>query len=293
MWKGSFVALPTPFTEEDTIDWKALVTLIEWHIDARTDGIVVCGTTGESPTLTCEEREAIFKESVRVARGRIPIVAGTGSYSTRESVAATRAAKESGVDAALVILPYYNRPTAEGCLQHFQEISAVGLPLIVYHHPGRTGIKLSVKALAQIAELPNIAAIKEASGDVDFAIELMQAVNVPVFSGDDTLALPLMAAGAVGVISIVANVIPEDWRQLTELLLAGKLLEARTLFYRLYPLIKAMVLETNPQCVKYALSVMGKCSARMRLPLIEPQEAVKRQLNIQLGREKAALGVAS
>lgn len=278
MFKGSIVALVTPFTSTNEVDYRTLGELIEWHIESATDAIVLCGTTGESPTLSFEEQVRIFQEAVLAAKGRIPLIAGTGSNNTQHAYLLTQEAKKAGVDAALVILPYYNRPTAEGCFQHFQELSKIGLPLIVYHHPGRTGIKLPVKAMARLTTLANVVAIKEASGDLDYLMELIQEIKVPILSGDDSLVLPMVAAGALGVISIVANLIPREWKILTTLLLADQLDEAREFFYRYYPLTKSMVLEVNPQCVKYALSAMGKCSSSLRLPLVEPQESVKRQI---------------
>lgn len=291
MFKGSIVALATPFTEQNEVDYKALHELIEWHMDSSTDAIVLCGTTGEAPTLSHEELVKIFKEGVIAAKGRIPLIAGTGSYDTRHALQLTEDAKRAGVDGALVVLPYYNRPTPEGCIQHFQVLSEVGLPMIVYHHPGRMGIKLPVKALARIADIPNVVAIKDATGDLDHTLELIHQIDIPVLSGDDTLVLPMMAAGAVGIISIVANIIPREWKILTTLMLADQLDEAREFFRRYYSLVKSMVLETNPQCVKYALSAMGKCSSKMRLPLIEPQEATKQQIMSEL--EKANLLIHS
>jgi 4-hydroxy-tetrahydrodipicolinate synthase len=282
MFKGSIVALTTPFTEENEVDYKALYELIEWHIESGTDAIVLCGTTGEAPTLSEEEQVKIFKEAVIAAKGHIPLIAGTGSYDTRHALLLTQEAKNAGVDGALVVLPYYNRPTAEGCFQHFQVLSQVGLPLIVYQHPGRTGIKLPVKALARIASLPNVVGIKDAAGDLDHTLELIHQIDIPVLCGDDTLALPMMASGAMGIISIVANIIPREWKIFTTLMLADQLDEAREFFRRYYPLVKSMVLETNPQCVKYALSAIGKCSARMRLPLMEPQDAAKQQIMSEL-----------
>ena len=278
LFKGTFVALATPFTESGEIDYKALYELIEWQIDSKVDGIVLCGTTGEAPTLSHEEKIKIFKDAVLISKGRVPLIAGTGNYDTRHSLHMTEEAKRAGIDGAMIVTPYYNRPTSEGCFQHFKEISKAGLPMIVYHNPGRTGIKLPVKTLVRISELPAVAAIKETSGDLDYAIELMQSTQTPVLSGDDTLTLSLMAVGAVGVISIVANLIPCEWKQLTALLLTNQWEEARALFYRFYPLAKAMVLETNPQCVKYALAAMGKCSSKMRLPLIEPKEETQQQI---------------
>lgn len=278
MFKGTIVALATPFDERGEVDWEKLVELIEWQIHSSIDGIVLCGTTGEAPTLSEEEQVKIFQIGVLTAKGRVPIIAGTGSYCTRSTLELTKRAKEAGVDGALVVLPYYNRPTAEGCLEHFKEISKAELPLIVYQHPGRTGVKLSVQALARIAELPLVVGIKEASCDLDYAVDLMQLTEKAIFSGDDTLTLALMAVGAVGVISIVANLIPREWKLLTTLLLLDQYEEGRELFYRYYPLAKAMVLETNPQCVKFALQAMGKCSHRLRLPLVEPQKATQEKI---------------
>jgi 4-hydroxy-tetrahydrodipicolinate synthase len=286
MFRGSLVALATPFNEEGSIDFGALSELIEWHIESGTDGIVLCGTTGEAPTLSDEEMSALFKEAVLIAKGRIPLIAGTGSYDTRKAVKRTEEAANAGVDGALVVVPYYNRPTQEGCYLHFKEVSKVGLPIILYHHPGRTGTKLSVKTLAQIAELPCIAAIKDATGDLDHAVELMQTIATPVLTGDDGLVVPMMAAGAIGVLSIVANIIPREWKILTTLLLAEQIGEARDYFRRYYPLVKAMVLETNPQPLKFALGAMGKCSSALRLPLVQPQEAVQQQILKELARAK-------
>ncbi len=278
MFRGSIVALATPFNSQGEVDFHILCELIEWHIESGTDAIVLCGTTGEAPTLSHEETIKIFKEGVLAAKGRIPIIAGTGSYDTAKAVQLTAEAKEAGADGALVVLPYYSRPTPEGCFQHFQELSKIGLPMIVYHHPGRIGIKLSIKDLARISELPNIAAIKDATADLDYALELMHKIKTPVLTGDDTIALPMLASGAVGIISIVANIIPRQWKIFTTLMLADEVGEGREFFSRYYPLVKSMVLENNPQCVKYALGAMGKCSSKLRLPLVEPQEAVKQQI---------------
>lgn len=278
MFKGSIVALATPFTEQNEVDYKTLHELIEWHVDSSTDAIVLCGTTGEAPTLSHEEQIKIFQEAVLAAKGRIPLIAGTGSNDTYQAMQMTEEAAKIGVDGALIVLPYYNRPTPEGCFQHFQALSKIGLPLIVYHHPSRTGIKLPINAMARIADLPHVVAIKEATGDLDYAIELMQQIDTPILSGDDTLTLPLMASGAVGVISIVANIIPREWKILTTLLLLDQLDEGRDFFRRYYPLAKTMVLENNPQCVKYALGAIGKCSSKMRLPLVDPQEMTKQQI---------------
>jgi 4-hydroxy-tetrahydrodipicolinate synthase len=277
--KGAITALATPFDGEGAVDFSALERLIAWQIEEGIDGIVLCGTTGESPNLSDEEMLEIFRAGVRVSRGRTPIFAGTGSYNTRHAVHLTEKAKEIGVDGCLVVIPYYNRPTPQGCYAHYREIDQVGLPMIVYHHPGRCGIRLSVSTLREISQLPFVAGIKEASGDLDFTIEVIRSSEKPVFASDDSLALAVMAHGGAGVISIVANVIPGEWKEFASLMQTGRFKEAKEVYDRVYPLLKALVLETNPQCVKYALSVMGKCSSRMRLPLIEPREETKRQID--------------
>ncbi len=282
MFKGSIVALATPYTEADEVDYDVIRQLIEWHIHEGTDGIVLCGSTGESAALSDEEQLQIINEGVVCSQGRIPIIAGTGSYDTRHSVQSTEAAQKAGADGCLVVQPYYNRPTPEGCLLHFQEIGKVGLPIIVYHHPGRTGIKLPVKWLAKISEIPSVACIKEATGDLDFILELLHTIQKPVLSGDDSLAIPILASGGVGTISIVANILPGPWKELITHLMNERLSEAKELYRTLYPLVKAMVLETNPQCVKYALGLMGKCRSAMRLPLIEPQENTRAQIALAL-----------
>ncbi len=278
MFRGSCVALATPFNADQSINLDRVRELVEWHIASGSQAIVLCGSTGEAPTLSDEEMLAIFSTGVDAARGRIPIIAGTGGYDTRHVVSLTEKAKELGVDGALVVEPYYVRPHPEGCFLHFQKICAVGLPIIYYHNPWRTGIKLPVSELARICTIPNLVAVKDCSGSLDYAIELMSQIAVPVFGGDDTLALPMLAAGAVGIISVIANVIPEEWQQFNALMLAGDLIAGRSLFYKLYPLIKAMTLETNPQCIKYALSLLGKSTSTMRLPLIEPQEPARARI---------------
>ncbi len=282
MFKGSIVALVTPFTEDNQVDFEAIRELIEWHIESGTDGIVLCGTTGEAPTLTEEEQVEIFKVGVGASKGRIPIFAGTGTYNTRHTLFLTEEAKKAGADGALVVVPYYSRPTPEGCFQHFQAISRVGLPIIVYHHSGRIGMKLPVKELSRIARLPNMAAVKDSTADLDYAIELIGEVEIPVLTGDDTLVLAMMAIGGTGVVSVVANLIPTEWKQLMLFLAQEKWEEGRALFYRFFPLVKSMFLETNPQCVKYAMGALEKISFKIRLPLIEPLEAAKGQILSEL-----------
>lgn len=282
MFRGSIVAIVTPFTPSLKVDFAALRELAEWHIQEGTDAIVCCGSTGEASTLTHEEQKEVTKTVVDVVKGRIPVIAGTGTNDTRMTVLKTREAQECGADGCLVIVPYYNRPTPEGCLIHFQEVAKIGLPMIVYHHPGRTGIKLSPKFLAQISKIPQVVCIKDSTGDVEYLMDFMRLTSTPLLSGDDTLTLPLISIGAVGVISIVANLIPRQWKEFVNAISAGDLLKARQLNDRLYPLAKSMCLEVNPQCVKYAMGVQGKCQPLLRLPLIEPQESTKQLLRSEL-----------
>jgi len=271
LFKGSIVAVVTPFTDQGEVDFEAFKELVAWHVEAGTDGIVCCGTTGEAPTLSHEEKLKIFKTAVDVACGKTPIIAGTGTYNTAETVKETAAAKALGVDGCLIVVPYYNRPTPEGCFAHYAAVSKVGLPTIVYHHPGRTGVKLSAQVLAEICTLPFMVAVKEASGGLDIIKELKPLTKAAILSGDDTIALPMLNLGAVGVVSIVANLIPREWKQIVH----GR---DQLLYDRFAALVQAMVLETNPQCVKYALSLMGKCRPHFRLPLLEPRAATKEKI---------------
>ena len=268
MFKGSIVAIITPFTQEGEVDFKAFKELVDWHISEGTDAIVCCGTTGEAPTLSSEEQLKIFKTAIDVSQKRIPIIAGTGTYDTRKTVDRTARAKELGADGCLVVVPYYSRPTPEGCIAHYTEVSKVGLPMIVYHHPGRTGIRLSAEVLAKISTLPSVVAIKEASGGLELIQEIRQISNIPIFSGDDTLTLAMMELGAVGGISIVANVIPKAWKEMIQSFLQGNRQQAKELDAEYASLVQSMVLETNPQCVKYAVSLLGKCLPHLRLPLL-------------------------
>jgi len=275
MFKGSVVAIITPFTVDGEVDFKAFKELIDWHALEGTHAIVCCGTTGEAPTLSTEEQMEIFKAAIDVSNKRVPIIAGTGTYDTRKTVEKTKKAKALGADGCLVVVPYYNRPTPEGCIAHYTEVSKVGLPTIIYHHPGRTGIKLSAQVLAEIAELPSMVAIKEASGGLELIEEIRKISDVPVFSGDDSLTYGMMERGAVGVISVVANVIPKAWKEMTENFLQGNRKASKELETLYATLVQSLGLETNPQCVKYAVSLLGKCQPNLRLPLLQPREATK------------------
>ena len=282
MFHGSIVALVTPFTKEGEVDLDTLQALIEWHIEEGTDAIVLYGITGEVSTLSDQEQEAILTRAVKVARGRIPLIAGTGTNDTRESVANTKKAKEIGIDGCLVIVPYYNRPTPEGCYLHYEHIARVGLPVIVYHHPGRTALRLPTKVLADIAKIPNIVAIKEASGDLSVVKDLIALSSTSVLSRDDPFTLPMMEIGAKGVISVIANIIPREWKEFIKTLEEKDFIKGRQLHEKYLPFCEALLAEINPQGIKYALSLIGKCPSSLRLPLIEPrletQERIKRQV---------------
>ncbi len=282
--EGSIVALVTPFTEDDQVDFLALRRLIERQIEAGTNAIVICGSTGETPTLSHEEQGEVLVESLRIADGRIPIIAGTGSYSTASTIAATRFAQQCGAAACLVILPYYNRPTARGVRQHFAALAKEGIPLIPYHHPGRTGLRLSAADLIDLLSMEEVIGIKDCSGEIDLIQELIHSSDKPILTGDDLHTLFFMGVGGKGVISVVANLIPQEWKAMTDLCLQGDLSAARELFYRLYPLCKSLALESNPQCIKYALGVMGLCRGDLRLPLVQPLEETQEKIRSALQR---------
>ena len=278
MFQGSIVALITPFLADDTIDWVGFKRLVSWQIEQGSDALVICGSTGESSTLSSLEQKKLIEVAVLEANGRIPIIAGTGSNDTRVAVERTLQAKEAGADGCLVIFPYYNKPTLEGCMAHFEKISYSNLPIIIYHHPGRTGLCFSPKQLADLCALPNVVGLKEASGNVEAMLEFMRLSRVPLFSGDDSLALALIAMGAKGSISITGNIRPREWSYFIQRALKGDVEGARQLYLSLSPISQAMVLETNPQCIKYAMSLEGHCTPHLRLPLLPPQEKTQKQI---------------
>lgn len=280
MFKGSIVAIVTPF-KKGKIDEKALEKLIEWHIKEGTHGIVPCGTTGEASTLDYEEHYRVIEITVKVVNRRIPVIAGTGSNSTDEAIMITRKAEKLGADAALVVTPYYNKPTQEGLYRHFKEIAdKTGLPLILYNVPGRTSVNLLPQTVARLAEIPRIAGIKEATGDMKQVSEVIRLCGdrITVLSGDDFTNLPLLALGGRGAISVTANVCPRDMAELFNAWERGDIARAREIHYRLEPINKAMFIETNPIPVKTALAMMGKIREEFRLPLCEMSPANKEKL---------------
>jgi 4-hydroxy-tetrahydrodipicolinate synthase len=279
MITGSMVALVTPMQEDGSIDATALFNLVEWHIAQGTHAIVAVGTTGESATLDVEEHMRVIRDVVKQVAGRIPVIAGTGANSTTEAIELTRAAKNAGVDACLLVTPYYNKPTQEGLYLHHKAIAeAVDIPQILYNVPGRTACDMLPETVLRLAQIPNIVAIKEATGDLARARTIIE--NAPadfcVYSGDDETAVELILMGGKGDISVTANVAPQLLAQMNALALAGKADEARAINVRLMPVHAAMFVESNPIPVKWALAEMGKIPRGIRLPLT-PLSAVKHE----------------
>lgn len=269
MFHGSLVAIVTPF-KKGKLDEKALGDLIDWQIAQSTHGIVPCGTTGESATLTHEEHERVVAFTVEAAARRVPVIAGSGSNSTTEAIALTKHAKKAGADGALLITPYYNKPTQEGLYRHYKAVAeAVDLPIVLYNIPGRTSVNMLPQTVARLASIKTIVAIKEGSGSLQQVSDIIQSCGerMAVLSGDDALTLPMMALGARGVITVTANIVPKDMAKMVEAFAAGKLKDAQKLHYKMSPLFAALFFETNPIPVKEALGMMGKCAAELRLPL--------------------------
>ncbi|HDR15259.1 MAG TPA: 4-hydroxy-tetrahydrodipicolinate synthase [Desulfobacteraceae bacterium] len=269
MFSGSIVAIVTPF-KEGKVDEEAFRSLIEFQIENGTSGIVPCGTTGESATLSMEEHCRVIDIAVDCVRKRVPVIAGAGGNSTAEAVELTRHAKNSGADATLQVVPYYNKPTQEGLYQHFKTIAdSVPLPQILYNIPGRTSVNMLPETVARLAELPDIVAIKEASGSLPQMAEVLELAGdrITLLAGDDNVVLPVLAIGGKGVISVIANLVPGELAELMKLWEKGDSTGAREAYYRLLPLCRAMFLETNPIPVKTALALTGKLTEGFRLPL--------------------------
>ncbi len=284
MFAGSMVALVTPF-RDGKVDWQSLEGLVDFHIKNGSNGIVPCGTTGESATLDHKEHREVVERVIKAVNKRVPVIAGTGSNSTAEAVELTKGAERAGADGALMISPYYNRPTQEGIYQHYKKVAeSVGIPIIVYNIPGRTGSKIEPETLARLSEIENVAGVKEATGSVDQAIDVIRLCgeNLAVYSGEDSLTFSLMALGGKGVISTVANIAPKEMSQLTDACLQGNWDKGRKLQLKLIPLIRSVFLETNPIPIKTALSLMGKCTSELRLPLTPMSEGNLKKLQQQM-----------
>ena len=270
MFEGSFVALVTPFKDDESLDEAKLKELIEFQIDGGTHGIVPCGTTGESPSLSEEEHDRVIEITVDTVNGRVPIIAGTGSNSTARTLRATEHAKAAGADAALIVTPYYNKPNQQGLYAHYMKIAdSVDIPIIIYNVPPRCGTDILSDTVAQLADHPNIVGLKEATGELKRSSELVSMCpdDFVVLSGDDINTLPILSVGGKGVISVVANVAPADIAETCNAFKAGNIELARKLHYKTMPLAVDLFIETNPIPAKTALMLMGKLNGKLRLPL--------------------------
>src|SRR5215471_6661456 len=280
-FQGSLVAMVTPFHDGKVHEDK-LRDLVEFHVAHGTDGLVPCGTTGESPTLTHDEHKRVVEIVIQQAGGRIPVVAGTGSNSTAEAIDMTRHAAKAGAAGALLVTPYYNKPTQQGLYEHYRAIAQAvpDLPLIVYNIQGRTAVNMETETLARLAQIPNIVGVKEASGSLDqmTAVILACGPEFTVLSGDDNLTLPLMAVGGRGSISVLANFMPREVAELTHAALDGDWKRARELHLRLFPLCRAMFMETNPIPVKEAMAMLGMIEPEYRLPMCRMAETNRQRL---------------
>ncbi len=280
MFSGSIVAIVTPF-RNGKVDEEKLRELVEFQILNGTDGIVPCGTTGEASTLDYEEHDRVIEIVVEQAAKRVPVIAGTGSNSTQEAIEISEHAKKAGADGLLLVTPYYTKPTQEGLYLHYKAVAAaVNLPQVLYNVPGRTSVNMLPATVARLAEIPNIVAIKEATGSLQQASEILALCGdkIDVLSGDDFITFPMMACGGKGVISVTANIMPKEIAAMIDAFNAGNLEEARRLHLKLLKINNAMFIETNPTPVKTALGLMGKCSDEVRLPLAPMAEANKAKL---------------
>lgn len=281
MIQGSMVALVTPMNADNSLDWASLHKLVDWHLEQGTHAIVAVGTTGESATLNVNEHLAVIKKVVDQVNGRIPVIAGTGANSTSEAVELTQAAKDAGVDACLLVTPYYNKPTQEGLFLHHAHIAqAVAIPQFLYNVPGRTGVDMKPETALRLAKVPNIVGIKEATGDLERAKLLIEQApsSFAIISGDDATAVDLILLGGKGDISVTANVVPAAIARMCELALASKAEEARAINERLLPLHTAMFVESNPIPVKWAVEQLGLIQSGIRLPLTRLSEQYHQQV---------------
>jgi len=283
MFAGLTVALITPFKKGE-VDYDALGKLVDWHVEQGTDCLAPVGTTGESPTLDHEEHERIIAKVVERAAGRIKVMPGTGSNSTREALRLTKFAKKTGADGALMVGPYYNKPTQEGYYKHFATVAeAVDLPIVLYNIPGRTCSNILPETIAKLAQLPTIVAVKEATGSMDQASAIGALCDITILSGDDSLTLPLMSIGGRGVVSVVGNIVPKDMKALVAAFEKGNFAEALKWHYKLFPLCRDMLgASTNPIPLKTAMKIMGRDSGELRLPMTGMDDAGEAKLRATL-----------
>jgi 4-hydroxy-tetrahydrodipicolinate synthase len=284
MFAGLTVAMITPF-KSGQVDYDGLRKLVDWHIEQGTDCLAPCGTTGESPTLDHEEHEKVVALVAEHARGRIKVMAGTGSNSTREAIRLTKSAKRAGVTGALMVGPYYNKPTQEGYYRHFAAVAeAADLPIVLYNIPARTGSSMTPETIARLAKLPQIVAVKEATGSLDQASAIAALCDITLLSGDDSLTLPLMSIGGRGVVSVVGNIVPRDMKAMLNAWEAGKLADAIKWHYKLFALCKDMLgIATNPIPIKTAMKMLGRDTGELRLPMcvMDPSSDAKLRQTLQ------------
>lgn len=284
MFSGAMTAMITPF-REGRLDENRLREQVDFQLQGGINGLVPVGTTGESPTVDFQEHLRVIELTVKYSAGRVPVIAGAGANATSEAIELHSEAKKLGASAALSVNPYYNKPSQEGLYHHFMTLGdRVDLPIVLYNIPGRTGITMSPATVARLAKHPNIVAIKEATGSLDIASEIMSLCDITVISGDDSLTLPLMSIGGKGVISVASNIVPTKVKTLTQLALTGNFAHAREVHLELFPFIKTLFLDGNPVGIKHAMKVAGLDSGEMRLPLWEASEATKQAIEAQLER---------
>lgn len=282
-------AMVTPFDQNGEVDFNATRNLVDYLIENGTDGIVVAGTTGESPTLSSEEKVALFQFVVNVVNGRVPVIAGTGSNNTRASISLTKQAKEAGVDGIMLVAPYYNKPSQEGMYQHFKAIAeSTSLPIMIYNIPGRCVVNISVETIVRLSQLPNIVAVKEASGNLDAMAEIISQTpsDFSLYSGDDGLTLPVLAIGGTGVVSVASHVIGNEMKDMIQLFKNGQVQEAASAHRRLLPIMKALFTAPNPAPVKAALNINGVNVGGLRLPLLPLSDEEKSALQAVLPARK-------
>ena len=279
-FEGAITAMVTPFSQNGEVDYGGLRNNVRFQIKEGISGLLPLGTTGETPTLSAEEKEKVAKAVIEEAGGKVPVLVGTGSYSTKTTIEQTKKAKELGADAALIVSPYYNKPTQEGLYLHFKSVAeSVDIPIIIYNIQGRTGVNIETGTLLRLSSIKNIIGVKEASGNMNQMMDVINQLpkDFVVLSGDDSLTLPLMSLGGRGVISVVSNLLPKKVSRMVELYLEGKTEEAKKLHYELLPLFRAAFIETNPMPIKAAMSICGMPAGKCRLPLcdLQPQNEEK------------------
>ena len=278
MFTGTYTALVTPFNRDGSVDYGKLRALVEWQIAEGVDGVVPVGTTGESPTLEYDEHHRVIEEVAQAAAGRIKVIAGTGANSTAEALMLTREALAQGVDGTLQVCPYYNKPHQEGLYRHFSVVADLGLPVVLYNIPGRSGREIAVETVARLSRHEKIVAIKEAGGSVERVSAILDACDLTVLSGDDMLTLPMMSVGAQGVVSVASNIVPAMVVDLVRAATRGDLAAAGCLHARLYRLFRDLFIDTNPVPVKCALAMLGRIEEVYRLPLCETGDKVRGQV---------------